>query len=126
MSEKPTQSVSEQIAHLPAQILLSLARNPSSSPEYMKAAVALLHEKGYPEANHPELKMVLADIKKEREARNEVEAIVETAIEEPLHTGALQASVTTKTMQTEPVIRNAAALSEDALSEPAFEKQAKK
>ena len=115
MSDKRSQSVSEQIAHLPAQILLSLARNPSSSPEYVKASVVLLHEKGYAEANHPDLRMILEDIKKEREARNEVEAIVETAIEEPLHTGALQASVTTKTMQAEPVIRNVESLGEDAL-----------
>lgn len=115
MNEQPKQSVSESISHLPAQILLSLARNPSSSPEYVRAAVQILHDRNFPEANHPDLRMVLLDIKKDHEARNEVEALVESATEEPMQSPALRASVTTATLHETPVIRNAASLNEDAL-----------
>lgn len=115
MNEQPKQSVSESISHLPAQILLSLARNPSSSPEYVRAAVQILHDRSFPEANHPDLRMVLLDIKRQHETKAEVEALVESATEEPMQSPALRASVTTATLQQEPVIRNAEALGEDAL-----------
>jgi len=111
------QSPSDQISHLPAEILLSLARNESGLPEFRKAAVKILIEKNYPQARHPELALIAAEIKKEREAEGEVESIVEAAIEQPIpHAGPFRASVTTQTMQSEPIIRNARSLNDDALS----------
>jgi hypothetical protein len=111
------QTASDQISHLPAEILLSLARNESGLPEFRKAAVKILIEKNYPQARHPELALIAAEIRKEKEAEGEVESIVEAAIEQPIpHANQFRASVTTKTMQTEPVVRNSQFLNDDALS----------
>ena len=115
------QSVSEQIQHLPGEILFSLARNESGLPEYRKAAVKIMLDKGFKQAGHPELSLFVAEINKEREAEGEVEAIVEAAIEQPIPSGPFRASVTTQNMmgedvvQNDPIIRSAAALNEDAL-----------
>ena len=99
MIVKNVQSPSEQIAHLAESNLFDLARNESASNEFRKAAVSLLLDKGFKKAQHPELSLILAEIKKEREARGEVEAIVESAIEAPIpHSPALTASVTTKSL----------------------------
>lgn len=96
---------------LPGHILLSLARNESASREWRKAAVELMLDKGYKEANHPDLNMILLEIQGERRARQEVEAVVESAAESELPDqddspsgGALQASFTTSTMQQDTTI----------------------
>jgi hypothetical protein len=106
-------SPTDQISHLPAEILLSLARNESGLPEFRKAAVKILFEKNYPQARHPELALIAAEIRKEKEAEGEVEAIVEAAIEQPIPV--MRASVTTATMQRDEIIRNASKLADDAL-----------
>jgi len=72
---------------LPAHILLDLARNESAPREWRKAAVELLLDKGYAQANHPELMAVRMEIKAERAARTEVEAVVETAVEQDISGG---------------------------------------
>lgn len=72
----------EHIGHLPAQILLDLARNEAATREWRKAAVELLIDKGFPQANHPDLTGLVMEIRAERAAKQEVEAVVETAIEE--------------------------------------------
>lgn len=96
---KNVQSPSEQIAHLAESNLFDLARNDSASLEFRKAAVSIMLDKGYKKAFHPELGLILADIKKERDARGEVESIVEAAIESEIpQSPALSASVTTKTL----------------------------
>ena len=72
---------------LPSAILLDLARNEAAPREWRKAAVELLLDKGYRQANHPELMAVVMEIKAERAARVEVEAVVETAVEEDMSGG---------------------------------------
>ena len=112
------QTVSQQIEHLPGEILFSLARNESGLPEFRKAAVKIMLDKGFKQAGHPELSLFVAEIRKEQEAEGEVEAIVEAAIEQPIPPGPFRASVTTKTMQADEVIvRNPLALNEDAIAE---------
>jgi len=94
---------------LPANVLLDLARNEAAPREWRKAAVELLLDKGYRQANHPELTAVVMEIKAERAARVEVEAVVETAVEEDMsggrhvdfggaQGGALTCGVTTKNL----------------------------
>ena len=52
---KSQQSPKDDLAHQPEFVLLAIARNQSASPEYRKAAVEHLIEKGYArEAGHPE------------------------------------------------------------------------
>ena len=111
------QSISEQISHLPGEILFSLARNDSASPDFRKAAVQLLLEKGCHQANNPELAVMVAEVKRSYDAKVEVEAIVESAIEAELPSGPFRASVTTQTMFADPIIQNASKLNEDALAE---------
>jgi hypothetical protein len=126
------QTATEQIQHLPQEILLSLARNPSADRAFAKAAVKLLIQMKSRYADHPELALTAAEIRRESEAETEVEAIVESATEQeipkskqpatnyrytPASDGALRASVTTKTMFQEPVIRNPKALAVDALGD---------
>jgi len=105
MSAKETlkQSPQESTNHLPEFVLLALARNESADPAYRKAAVEHLIEKGYiREANHPELSLLAAQVRKEREAKDEVQAIVESAVEAPLES--MKASVTTSTMYSDEVV----------------------
>lgn len=118
-----TQTIAEQIQEMPGQVLFSLARNESASPEFRKAATEILLDKGFPQANHPELILIVHDIKKERAARHEVEAIVESAIESeiPVATAVpapspFRASVTTASMQLETIVENADSLGDDALT----------
>jgi len=95
--EKSQQTPREDLAHQPEFVLLSIARNQSASPEYRKAAVEHLLEKGYTrEANHPDIDMLVAQVRREREAKDEVQSIVEAATETPMEP--MRASVTTATM----------------------------
>lgn len=115
------QTITEQIQEMPGQVLFSLARNESASPEFRKAATEILLDRGFPQANHPELVLIVHDIRKEREARHEVEAIVESAIEGEIPATApapspFRASVTTATMQLDTIVQNADSLSDDALT----------
>lgn len=97
---------SEHIAHLSGDVLLALARNEAA--QMRKAAVEIMLEKGYKQVNHPEIAGMVAEVRKEREARMEVESIVESAIESelPEGTGPLVASVTTATMQQPTIVHN--------------------
>lgn len=110
----------EQLGHFPAQILLDLARNEAASHEWRKAAVQLLLDKNYPQANHPDLAVLMLEIRSEGTAKDDVESVVESAIEgEIVNHGAPSASVTTKSLQGDEVvnnIRNPLALSDDALT----------
>lgn len=109
-------SPAEQLQNLSAEVLFSLARNDSGRPEFRKAAVELLMDGGYPQASSPELLLMVDAIKREREARGEVKAIVESAIEAPIPAGPLRASVTTKTLSQPEIFRNPRQLGEDALA----------
>jgi hypothetical protein len=110
------QTPAEAVAGLPAHILLDIARNPSQSREWRKAAVKLLVKNNYPQANHPELSSLVLDIKAERVAEDEVEAVVESAVESQIsESPALRASVTTQTLFQTEVARNAETLNDDAL-----------
>jgi hypothetical protein len=111
-----TQTAQEQIQHLPGAVLFSLARNPSASLDFRKAAIQLMIEKGCYQVNDPELALLVHEVRQSQEARSEVEAIVESAIEEEIP-GPFRASVTTKTMQQPEIIRNAGKLASDALGE---------
>lgn len=117
------QTITEQIQEMPGQVLFSLARNESASPEFRKAATEILLDRGFPQAHHPELVLIVHDIRKEREARHEVEAIVESAIEGEIPVAAtvpapspFRASVTTASMQLDTIVQNSDALSDDALT----------
>ncbi len=108
MSETPIKhrvAPKEDLANQPEFVLLSIARNQSASPEYRKAAVEHLIEKGYErEVNHPDLTMLVVQVKREREAKDEVQAIVESAVEAPLEP--MRASVTTATMYADEVVED--------------------
>lgn len=123
--KRTTQTPAEAVSHLSGEILFSLARNTSASKEYRKAAVELLIDRNHYQANDSELVWLKMEIEKERAAREEVQDVVETAIEAPITsvqtvqapTGALQASVTTATLFEPEIVQNANALSDDALGE---------
>jgi len=109
------QSQVDQIAHLPGDVLLSLARNEAASSEVRKAAVKLMLEKGFPQYKHPELAVLVLELRKEGEAEAEVESIVEAAIESEIPSP-LRASFTTASMfQDDVVVRNPDKLSDDAV-----------
>lgn len=97
----------EQFGHLPGHILYSLAANESAEWRFRKAAVELLLELKSDLANKPELAVLLAEVKTDRYAKDEVTDIVETAIESSLddhksaeneESGPHKASVTTETL----------------------------
>lgn len=111
----------EQIGHLPAQILLDLARNEAANRDWRKAAVQFLLDGKHPQAGHPELAGFVAEIQQEKTASNDVQAVVEAAIEDEFP-GAPSASVTTSSLWQDavienatPIIRNPNALGDDAL-----------
>lgn len=116
MIDTNPQSQLDSIAHLPGDILLSLARNESVTKEMRKAAVRLMLQNGFPQYKHPELLSFVLELELENAAHDEVEAIVETAIESQIPS-ATSASFTTKDMQQPETIRNPEKLSEDALGD---------
>ena len=104
------------LGHLPEQILFDLARNEAAPREWRKAAVEIMLDKNFVKVNHPELAWFVSEIQQARSARQDVEAVVETAIEAPLpEANTPSASVTTATLQQPEIVRNANALSDDAL-----------
>ena len=74
----------DHLGHLPSYILRDLARNDAAPREWRKAAIELMLDKGYKEVNHPDLLGLLVEVQHQREAKEEVQAIVESAIEGPL------------------------------------------
>lgn len=104
----------ELIAHLPGDILLALARNESAAREMRKAAVKLMMENEFFQYKHAELVSFVDEIKRETEAKDEVEAIVETAIESEISPTMVAGFTTANMMQTD-LIRNPEKLGEDAL-----------
>lgn len=98
----------EQLGHLPGDILLTIATNESAEPRWRKAAVELMLELKHPQVDKPEIASLLAEVKKDRYAKDEVIDIVETAIEQPMAEtstetkekgfGPLFASVTTRSL----------------------------
>jgi hypothetical protein len=79
------QSPHEATGQLPEFVLVALARNPSADPLYRKAAVEWLYVRGYNGWHiHPELTHLYEQVVRERTALNEVEAIVEAAVEAPM------------------------------------------
>lgn len=90
----------DHLGHLPGHILFDLARNEAAPREWRKAAVELLIDKNYPQAKHPDLALLVLEIKNERTARGEVEAVVESAIEGEIshYTGPFKASFTTRSL----------------------------
>lgn len=111
----------DHMKYLPPQILLDLARNEAASREWRKAATQLLIDHHYPQANHPDLGLLRLEIEQEYHAKNDVRAVVESAIESeiPDHTPELSASVTTASLQQDDVVenvRNPLALNDDALT----------
>jgi len=78
------QTPRESIEHLPAQTLLHLARNESATQEFRIAAVELMVDNGFSEANHPELALLAQEVRRRSDTKAEVTAIVESATEESL------------------------------------------
>ncbi len=109
----------DHMKYLPAQILLDLARNEAASREWRKAALQLLIENHYPQANHPDLGVLRLEIEMEHTAKDDVRAVVESAIEGEIPEHTLSASVTTASLQQDDVVnnvRNPLALNDDALT----------
>lgn len=73
------------IGNLTPEVLRDIARNESAAREWRKAAVKFLLDRGHEYANHRDLSEILAEIKSEREAEDEVRAVVESAIEAPFN-----------------------------------------
>jgi hypothetical protein len=97
----------EQLGHLPGPILRDIARNGSAPREWRKAAIELMLDKKCPEVNHPDLLALLVEVRAQREAKDEVQSIVESAIEAPLEdvpTGPFKASVTTESLTRDEVV----------------------
>jgi len=88
------------LEEMPSNILFDIARNESASREYRKAAVRLMLKHRYPKTDHPDLLLLRQEVEAEIAAENDVQDIVEQAIEAPLPAkeefGALKASFTTK------------------------------
>src|SRR5690242_4549031 len=94
----------EQLGHLPAQILLALARNEAATREWRKAAVQMMMDKNF-DVSHPDLSLLVLEIKAEQDAKQEVQAIVEAAAETDMdaepgepESGPFKASFTTDSM----------------------------
>jgi hypothetical protein len=108
-----------QIGHLPAQILLDLARNEAAPREWRKAATQFLMDGNHPQAHHVDLVSLVMEINAEHQAKDEVQTIVESATEESFP--ALRASVTTASLQRDDainnIVRNPDALGDDALND---------
>jgi len=74
----------EQFDHLPGGILLDLAKNENAEWRWRKAAVEIMLDHKFPEANRSEISDLLREVLADRTAKSEVEDVVETAIEGPL------------------------------------------
>jgi len=74
----------EQFDHLPGGILLDLAKNENAEWRWRKAAVEIMLDHKFPEANRSEISDLLREVLADRAAKSEVEDVVETAIEGPL------------------------------------------
>lgn len=72
------------LGHLPGPILRDIARNDSAPREWRRAAVELMLDKKCPEVNHPDLADLLREVRAQHDAKDEVQSIVESAIEGPL------------------------------------------
>ena len=72
------------IGDLTPEVLRDVARNESASRAWRKAAVKFLLDRNHTFVNHLDFKDLLAEIKSEREAEQEVKAVVESATEQPL------------------------------------------
>lgn len=86
VAEGIAEKIEDLVSKLPAQVLFDLARNESASKEYRKAAVRLLIDGGHRQAEHPELRELVLEIKAEKTAEHEVLEIAARAIEEPTET----------------------------------------
>lgn len=91
------------LGNLPPQILLDLARNEAATREWRKAAVQLLLDHNFPQAAHPDLATLVMEINNEHTAKHDVQAVVESAIEEELP---FAASVTTRSLVHDDIIDN--------------------
>lgn len=91
------------LGNLPPQILLDLARNEAATREWRKAAVQLLLDHNFSQAAHPDLATLVMEINNEHTAKHDVQAVVESAIEEELP---FAASVTTRSLVHDDIIDN--------------------
>jgi hypothetical protein len=91
-----------EIVNFPEFVLFDLARNESATKEWRRAAFILLLERKSKKAYYPELRELRFEIEAEQRAKQEVESLVESAVNdhrpEPDSGGPFRTSVTTKTM----------------------------
>jgi hypothetical protein len=118
LAERLYSQRNDQLGYLPVQILLDLARNEAAPREWRKAAVQLLLDKQATQANHPDLALLVQEIKQEQIAKHDVQAVVESAMEEEWD-GAptMTCGVTTANLQQPDIVRNPDALGDDALND---------
>lgn len=92
MSESVRQSemlYEQREAHLgmlSGDALRDIARNESAPYRWRKAAVKMMLEKNFPQVKHPDLYLLVMDVKADQEAHSEVESVVESAIESQIPT----------------------------------------
>lgn len=68
--------------HLPAQILLALAKNDSTPSDVRREIIELMIEKGFKEVNDPELKFLVAEIRGYKQERQEIKEMLIAAMAE--------------------------------------------
>ncbi len=90
--------------HLPAPILLALAKNDSTPADIRREIVELMIERDFAEVNDPELRFLVAEIRQQRDLKKELHEMIEAAVEDHIEqkpeesslNGSLQAGFTTK------------------------------
>jgi hypothetical protein len=73
------------LSPLTDEVLRDIARNESASKAWQKAAVKFLVDRNSIYVRHPACILMAAEIKEEREAEQEVKAIVESVTETPFN-----------------------------------------
>lgn len=96
----------EHYAAMPELTLYHMASNDSTRPEFKKVAVELMLKKGYKSAYKPEFKDILASILESIDLSDISDPMLDAVPEIVQHSGALSASITTESLNSESVIFN--------------------
>lgn len=90
--------------HLPAPILLALAKNDSTPADIRREIIELMIERNYKEVNDQDLRYLVAEIKEQRQAKKELHEIIENAVEDH-YEGPFKAGFTTGDMQQDEILK---------------------
>lgn len=70
--------------HLPAQILLALAKNDSTPADVRREIIELMIERDFKEVNDIELRFLVAEIKQQKNLKQEIHEMIEAAVDDHL------------------------------------------